>query len=65
MPRSEEELHAAILRCVNEQGFARALWMVLEVAKLKELETESTEFHTSYRVCANQIEAAVITISDL
>ena len=65
MPRSEEELYAAIVRCANEHGFARALWMVLEVVKLKELEAESTEFHTSYRVCANLIEAAAITVSDL
>ncbi len=65
MVKSEEELYAALMRCAGERGFARALRFVLDAAKVNERETRSTEFHTSYRLCVNLIEAAAITVSDL
>jgi hypothetical protein len=65
MPSSEDELYSALMRCAADRGFARALWVVLDAAKLNERESRSTEFHTSYRLCANLIEAAAITVSDL
>jgi hypothetical protein len=65
MATSEEELYAALMRYQSERGFSGALRIVLDAAKLNEREARSTEFHTSYRLCVNLIEAAAIMVSDL
>jgi hypothetical protein len=65
MAKSEEELHAALMKCTGERGLARALWIVLDAAKIYEHDNRLNEFHRNYRICANLIEAAATTVSDL
>ncbi len=65
MTRNEEDLRAAIERCTLDRGFAHALRVVLGVARDHAKDAELTEFHASYRLCSNLIEAAATMVADL